>query len=183
MVHHSPKRARLGFLASATLLALASLQAAPALADSESKFINTVAGRWSGPGEIVAGKYKGTRFTCDLTGLSPKGQADVDLDGTCRVGVFSQSMKASVRRSGKAFKGQFLDGAAGKGLDITSGRVDGNKAVFSLKRQQLNGAMLAHLPARDQMTVTISVKVADQMVPVIAMNLKRVDGTNTASID
>ena len=153
----------------------------PALADSDARLLNDVAGRWVGPGEIVAGKYKGTRFTCNLLGESPTGKADVDLDGTCRVGVFSQTMKATIRRDGNSYQGQFLDGAKGKGLDITSGNVDGNKVIFGLKREQLNGAMLARITNRDAMNVTISVKVADQMVPVIAMNLKRVDETNTAS--
>ena len=150
------------------------------LADTESRFMSDVAGRWSGPGEIVAGKYKGTKFVCDLKGLSSEGRADVDLDGTCRVGVFSQPMQASVKRSAGGFSGKFLDGAKGKGLDIVSGSVSGEKAVFGLKRDQLNGAMLARLAGRDALNVTISVKVEDSMVPVIAMNLKRVDQTVTS---
>ena len=148
---------------------------------SDTGFFQQVQGRWVGPGEIVAGKYKGTRFNCDLVGTANNGGSGVDLEGTCRVGVFSQPMKASIIRGGKSYKGTFLDGAAGKGLDITSGSVDGNRVVFSMMREQLKGAMLAKVSNKNQMNVTISVDVSKQMVPVIGMNLKRVDTNATAS--
>ena len=45
-------------------LAVSDVQAA----SRDDQFFGSVAGVWSGPGEIVAGKYKGTKFTCDLTG-------------------------------------------------------------------------------------------------------------------
>ena len=34
-----------------------------------SKFFQSVEGKWVGPGEIVAGKYKGTKFTCSFDRL------------------------------------------------------------------------------------------------------------------
>ncbi|WP_407813172.1 hypothetical protein, partial [Staphylococcus aureus] len=79
-------------------------------------FFRSVAGVWKGPGEIVAGKYKGTKFTCDLTGepLDDK-QTGIKLGGTCRVGVFSQPMSAVISQKGNSYEGRFLDGAAGKG--------------------------------------------------------------------
>jgi hypothetical protein len=154
-----------------------------AFAGSDTGFFQQVQGRWVGPGEIVAGKYKGTRFNCDLTGVANGGGSGVDLEGTCRVGVFTQVMKASIIKGGKSYRGTFLDGAKGKGLDITSGSVDGNRVVFAMMREQLKGAMLAKVSNKNQMNVTISVDVSQQMVPVIGMNLKRVDDSATASTD
>ncbi len=58
------------------------------------------------------------------------------LDGTCRVGVFSQPMKATVAaRRGDGYAGKFNDGANGKGLDVTSGSVNGNKGGFRPQSQ------------------------------------------------
>ncbi|MCU0830774.1 MAG: hypothetical protein MUC58_04525 [Rhizobiaceae bacterium] len=165
---------------AALLFSAIGISTAPA---ADAAFFSDVQGQWSGPGEIVAGKYKGTKFNCDLKGVANSGGVAVELDGSCRVGVFTQPMKATIKRSGKSYKGQFLDGAAGKGLDITSGSVTGNRVVFSLVREQLKGAMSARVSGKDDMNVTISVKVESEMVPVIAMSLKRVDAKSTASVD
>lgn len=162
----------------------AAVLAAPAQAmDRDGKFFHSVEGQWAGPGEIVAGKYKGTKFTCNLSGTTPDGGVGVTLDGSCRVGLFSQQMTASVVRTRGHYKGSFLDGAKGKGIDIVSGSVDGSRVVLGLSRHKLRGAMLAHLSNADTMNVTISVRVEDQMVPVIGMNLKRIDGHATASVN
>jgi hypothetical protein len=169
-------------LAAATFVLLAG-GTVSAFAGSDTGFFQQVQGRWVGPGEIVAGKYKGTRFNCDLTGTANGGGSGVDLEGTCRVGVFTQVMKASIVKGGKSYRGTFLDGAKGKGLDITSGSVDGNRVVFAMVREQLKGTMLAKVANKNQMNVTISVDVSKQMVPVIGMNLKRVDDSATASTD
>ncbi len=146
----------------------------PAEAGNRDKaFFENVAGEWSGPGEIVAGKYKGTKFNCTLTGTTEDKAAGITLDGYCRVGVFKQPMKAVIQSAGRTYKGQFLDGAAGKGLDIVSGNVTGQKMVVGISRAKLNGAMIARIQGKNTMTVTISVKVEDQMIPVIGMSLNR----------
>jgi hypothetical protein len=142
--------------------------------DADSVFFESVAGTWKGPGEIVAGKYKGTKFVCNLEGdPTATKQSGISLDGTCRVGVFNQKMSAVITRKGKGYTGQFLDGAAGKGLDIVSGKISGNRAVMGINRKTLDGAMIARLHDSETMNVTISVKVGEQMVPVIGMTLKR----------
>jgi hypothetical protein len=147
---------------------------APAQAGNRDKaFFQGVTGEWSGPGEIVAGKYKGTKFNCSLSGTTEDRATGITLDGYCRVGVFRQPMKAVIKSAGRSYTGQFLDGAAGKGLDIVSGNVVGQKMVVSLTRAKLNGAMIARLQGKNTMTVTISVKVDDQMIPVIGMSLNR----------
>jgi hypothetical protein len=164
------------------LVASMALAGEAVAADRDRVFFESVSGEWSGPGEIVAGKYKGTKFTCNFQGTTPDGKVGLTFDGGCRVGVFTQRMSASIERRGNGYKGTFLDGSQGKGLDVTYGNVDGNKVVMSLIRNQLKGAMLAKLSGDDAMTVTISVKVEKQMVPVIGINLKRVDGSSVGSV-
>ena len=95
------------------------------------------------------------------------------MDGSCRVGVFTQPMKARILKRGETYTGSFLDGAAGKGLDIVSGVVDSERVVLGINRQQLDGAMVARLIDPQTMNVTISVKVGDGMVPVIGMTMTR----------
>ncbi len=151
-------------------------------ADRDIQFFQNVRGEWTGPGEIVAGKYKGTKFTCSLTGDTPAGKVGMALEGSCRVGLFSQKMSARIERRGKSYKGTFLDGAGGDGLDIVAGSVSGSKVVMTLNRNQLNGAMLANLKGKDAMNVTVSVRVNKELVPVIGMNLKRVDGSSVGAI-
>ena len=156
--------------AVATLAPISAVEAGP----RDKRFFDQVAGLWSGPGEIVAGKYKGTKFTCNLTGESPEGKAaGIKLDGTCRVGVFSQPMSATISQVGNSYGGQFLDGAAGKGLDIVSGVVSQDKVVIGINRNKLNGAMVARLEDDTAMHITISVKVEDRLVPVIGLKLNR----------
>ncbi len=161
-------------LGLATLAAATLATVSPAQAGSRDKvFFQGVSGEWSGPGEIVAGKYKGTKFNCSLTGTSDDRDTGLTLDGYCRVGIFRQPMKAVIKSAGRSYKGQFLDGAAGKGLDIVSGNVAGQKMVVGITRAKLSGAMIARLQGKNTMTVTISVKVEDQMIPVIGMSLNR----------
>ncbi|MGI6853420.1 hypothetical protein [Mesorhizobium sp. 1B3] len=150
--------------------------------EMDKKFFQQIEGEWVGPGEIVAGKYKGTKFTCSFTGSTPEVKVGMTLAGSCRVGVFTQKMSATVERGTGGYRGTFMDGAAGKGLDVVSGNVDGRRVVLGLNRAALKGAMIAKLSNDDAMTVTVSVRVEKQMIPVIGMNLKRVDGAAVGSI-
>ncbi len=176
---------------SAVLLPLASIAivagaAAPAdSADSDHKFFQSIEGAWSGPGEIVAGKYKGTKFICSFSGATPSKKLGMTLDGGCRVGMFMQKMSASVEQNGSVgYRGKFMDGAAGSGLDIISGNVvDKSKVVLAINRNQLDGVMQARLPDRDTMAVTVSVRVDETLVPVIGMKLKRIDPTTVSAVE
>ena len=170
-------------LAAAVAVPVAEGVALPvAASERDRQFFQSVEGQWSGPGEIVAGKYKGTRFICNFTGTTPDNKLGMALNGGCRVGLFSQNMSASVAKAGGGYKGAFLDGAAGKGLDITSGTISGNKVTLALKRNKLDGAMLARMADDDTMNVTISVKVESQMVPVIGIKLNRLDQRSVGAI-
>jgi hypothetical protein len=172
----------LGTLSAACVIALPLSTATAAQKDRE--FFQSASGVWSGPGEIVAGKYKGTKFSCNLTGEPVEGgDTGIKLGGTCRVGVFSQPMNAVISMKGGTYTGQFLDGAGGKGLDIVSGEVTGNKAVMGINRAKLNGAMVASMQDNKAINVTISVKVEERMIPVIGLRLNRqVDQVAVGSI-
>ncbi|MGO7868830.1 hypothetical protein AB9F46_06315 [Rhizobium leguminosarum] len=161
-------------LAAAALPPVADVAPAATAATRDKAFFDSVAGSWKGPGEIVAGKYKGTKFTCNLIG-EPTGDssAGIKLDGTCRVGVFKQPMTAVISQSGSSYKGKFLDGAAGKGLDVVSGAVSEDTVVVGINRAKLNGAMIARVRDDKTMNVTVSVKVESQMIPVIGLTLTR----------
>lgn len=164
-------------------MALAACISTAARADSDRKFFESVVGTWAGPGEIIAGKYKGTKFNCSFEGSTPRDKMGMTMDGSCRVGVFSQKMRASIESRSGAYRGRFLDGAEGKGLDIVSGNVvDGSKVVLAINRKQLTGIMQARIADEDTMNVTVSVRVADDLVKVIGMSLKRVDATAVGSI-
>ena len=84
------------------LAAIILSPASPSVArDKDTVFFESVAGEWKGPGEIVAGKYKGTKFVCNLSGDPVQGSAaGISLDGHCRVGVFNQKMSALITRKG-----------------------------------------------------------------------------------
>lgn len=168
--------------ASATI---AASFVAPAMANERDRqFFQSIEGTWAGGGEIVAGKYKGTKFNCTFEGSTPAKNLGMALDGGCRVGIFTQKMSASVERNkAVGYKGQFMDGAAGSGLDIVAGNVlTGDKVVFSIHRNDLKGVMQARLADAQTMNVTVSVRVEETMVPVIGMSLKRVDDTAVGAI-
>lgn len=171
-------------LTAATAAMALAVPATGTASERDQRFFQSVEGHWSGPGEVVAGKYKGTKFTCNLTGKTPDKHAGMMLDGTCRVGLFSQKMSATVEESGKkgGYRGTFLDGSKGKGLDIVSGNVDGRHVVFALNRNALNGTMQAKLPDNNSMMVTISVRVNESLVPVIGVSLKRVDNVAVGAV-
>jgi hypothetical protein len=178
-------------IACAVLLPLASVAIAASAvtpadsAERDRKFFRSIEGAWTGPGEIVAGKYKGTKFTCSFSGTTPSKKLGMTLDGGCRVGLFMQKMSASVERSGSSgYRGKFMDGAAGAGLDIVSGNViDSGKVVLAINRNQLQGVMQARLPDQNTMAVTVSVRVDETLVPVIGMSLKRVDPTMVGAVE
>lgn len=165
---------RLGVSLTTLTLATALAAGSAKASGKDSRFFDGVAGSWNGPGEIVAGKYKGTKFSCNLAG-EPLGakETGIKLEGTCRVGVFKQPMSAIISKKGNTYTGKFLDGGAGKGLDIVSGKVSGDRVVVGINRSNLNGAMVARVENDKEMNITISVKVGEEMLPVIGLSLAR----------
>jgi len=142
--------------------------------ERERLYFQAFEGGWSGQGEVVAGKYKGTRFNCHFIGISETRQIGMSLDGNCRVGLFGQVMKAKIiRRPSGAFLGHFNDGAQAQGMDITAAHIGADHMQFDLNRQNLQGSMLARLEAQDKMSITLSVKVMGEFVRVAGVTLKR----------
>jgi len=174
-------------LISLIAIVLLSATSFATAAASERKFYSDVEGKWSGPGEIVAGKYKGTKFNCLFNGLSMDSDKGLSIDGSCRVGVFSQPMNASVQRTSAGYRGKFLDGESGEGMDVIGGRYSGSKLVVDIKRKDLRGVMVARLLPDDKLNITISVRVDSRLIPVIGMTLDRIgeatDGTVTSSVN
>jgi len=149
---------------------------------SDIKFFKGIEGKWSGPGEIVAGKYKGTKYVCTFDGTTPKKGHGMIIDGSCRVGVFLQKMSAHVTKKGSSYKGAFLDGAKGDGMDVTGGRYTKNRIIVDIVRNDLKGIMVVNLNDKNQLKATISVHHNKKLIPVIGMNLSRIDtGTVTGA--
>ena len=159
----------LTFLAAIVLLFATNLAAHA----SDKKFFSGVRGEWSGPGEIVAGKYKGTKFVCKFGGTKPKTKEGMMVDGSCRVGVFSRPMSAEVMKTAASYVGKFLDGQKGDGMDVVGGRYTQNRLVVEIRRKNLNGIMVANLSNPNRLNITISVRHNKKLIPVIGMNLAR----------
>lgn len=167
-------------LAGAAFLAGSVFSAEPALS-SERAYFQSVQGEWSGAGEIVAGKYKNTRFTCNFTGNAPVG-VGMDISGKCRVGLFTQPMSAKITKKGRSYTGVFLDGAKGKGLDIVSGKWKSNRLVVGINRKQLNGTMVANMKSKNKLHITISVRSNNKLVPVIGLTLNRTGSASKTAL-
>lgn len=161
--------------ALAALVIGGSLSSAVPTAEASGRYFKNVRGTWVGSGEIVAGTYRGTRFSCKLKGTSP-AKAKMRIAGSCRIGLFRQKVSATLRRRGRGYKGTFLDGAKGNGMDITSGRLDRNRLTVAINRKDLNGAMVANLVDRGTLRISISVWAGEDYVPVIGLELKRAKG-------
>ncbi|EFL90413.1 hypothetical protein [Ahrensia sp. R2A130] len=173
-----PFRFATRFAFAAVSLAVASTAAHA----SDTKYFNTVSGTWAGAGTIVNGPYKNTRFTCRLAGTN-EAATSMKLSGKCRVGLFSQPIEATVSKRGKGFQGAFLDGAEGKGLDITSGKRRGGKMLLRIKRKALTGTMVANLKNANLLNITILVDVKGKQVPFIGLTMNREGAPKRASFD
>ena len=156
----------------ASIAAMALTLSAQALA-SPKDYFDQIRGQWSGSGAIIAGKFKDTQFTCKFDGESLV-QTGMKIDGSCNVGIFGQPMNAIIQKAGASYRGKFLDGEKGTGLDVTSGKFSGDKFVVGIKRNKLKGLLVASLEEAEKMKVTISVDVDGRLVPVITMKLDRV---------
>jgi hypothetical protein len=166
---------------------LALILFSPMADASEKAFYGDIQGKWSGSGEIVAGKYKGTRFTCAFDGLVPDAVIGISVDGKCRIGVFAQPISAYIERAISGYAGSFMDGAQGDGMDVVGGRYTPSSIAVDIRRKDLHGVLVAKRSGEDRMSVTVSVRVQERLIPVIGMSLKRsgrgVDGTVTSSVN
>ncbi|MBB4121827.1 hypothetical protein [Martelella radicis] len=175
-------------LFSSAMIAAALVSALPAASAAESDdsaFFRQVAGKWSGPGKIVEGKMKGTRFRCELDGLPIEGDTQgFKLDGKCRAGLFTHPMTAIFIREKDGYRGRFLDGEDGDGLEVTGGSVEDGKAVIALRREEVEGALVTNLIGDEDLNITLLIKGGTRYVPVIGLSLKRqTDPFSVGSVD
>jgi hypothetical protein len=136
-------------------------------------YFKNIQGNWAGAGKIVAGTYKDTEFNCKLKGTSIAGNTGMEIKGSCRVGLFSQPISAVIKKKGNTYKGTYLDGAKGQGLDVVSGKLKNKRLIVGLHRKKLDGAMVVNTVTNNTMKITISVKTKRGLVPVIGVTLKR----------
>ncbi|PCI06083.1 MAG: hypothetical protein COB78_01865 [Hyphomicrobiales bacterium] len=148
---------------------------------SDRTFFSGIEGKWRGPGEIVAGKFKGTKFVCTFDGDTLAKSSGMNIGGSCRIGLFSQPMNALVRKAGGGYKGKFLDGAVGEGMDVIGGRYSRSRLSVDIVRKDLRGVMITSLNKKNMLNVTVSVHVGKRLIPVIGMTLKRVGSKKMAS--
>lgn len=168
------------FLSVFTAFVLLVCSALPAYAlgpraVDRAAFLQSVRGVWSGKGQVVAGRYKGTKFSCNFTAPSSAALTDMQLNGACRTGIFSQPIKASISGKGDTFQGSFNEGAQANGLDIVAGRVEKNRLTLELNREKLKGHMTARLVNDNSLNIVLAVKIDDEIIPVIDMNLTRAE--------
>jgi len=162
------------FLFGLALLAAGrAAQAAPAAAGDNAAFLQSVRGAWSGQGQVVAGRYKGVKFSCRVTAPDAAGLSAMQFNGSCRAGIFSQPIKASISRVGGTYQGSFNEGAQGNGMDITAGQIENNRMILQLHREKLQGSMTAQLSGANLMHITLAVQIDDESIPVIGMDLTR----------
>ncbi|KAA6405949.1 hypothetical protein [Candidatus Tokpelaia sp.] len=150
-----------------------NLPAAQAV-DYRAAFLQSVRGQWSGKGEVVAGRYKGIKFSCKLSTPTAENEMEMNLDGTCRTGIFSQPVKARISRRGSTFHGSFNEGAQANGLDIIAGAIHKNHMTLELNRDKLNGNIIARLEGDNLLHITLAVKIDEEIIPVIGMDLNRI---------
>ena len=131
--------ARAALSALLPLAATAMVAGAPSPAhasEKDKRFFSNIEGQWSGPGEIVAGKYKGTKFTCNFTGATPNGKVGMSLDGGCRVGLFTQRMSATVEHADLAVGRRALEIAGEAGALVLAGDDLARPRPFALDRAE-----------------------------------------------
>lgn len=141
--------------------------------DYGDNFLHSVRGQWSGKGEVVAGRYKGIKFNCKFNAPAAKDGIDMTLTGTCRTGIFSQPISAKIQQKEGTLRGSFNEGAQAQGLDITKGVIHKNHMILELSREKLNGNMEAKLEGDNLLRITLAVKIDEDVIPVIGMNLNR----------
>jgi hypothetical protein len=146
----------------------------PARADDTAKFIQRFSGSWIGSGQILVGTT--VEFACELNGDPSEKQLTFGMSGTCRMGSLSAPIHAQLRYNAdtRQFYGQFMDGAAGAGVDLVGARA-GQGFSLRLVRGATQGRLAAETIGKNEMKVVIYYKdpKSDNELPVVAMGFTR----------
>jgi hypothetical protein len=124
-------------LATAAMLIIASLFAAPTLAgQAELDLLGSYIGKWAGAGVLVGGEQP-ERFTCRLT-ISKGNQNKINYAGRCTVASMNLSVSGTIlfddsRRRYQAVMSSNV-GFRGQAL----GRINGDRITFDLASQTVD---------------------------------------------
>lgn len=169
-------------IASFLIIIAACTANAAGAASQDKQFLQSIAGQWNGSGEVVAGKYKGAKFNCAFSSISEIAGTGMTLDGNCRLGMFSQPIKARFIRNATGYHGTFNNGSRAQGLDIVSGKIKKNYMIFELNREQFNGSMQARLADSNSMNIILAIKAEEIIIPVIGLKLVRASSAPVSNL-
>jgi hypothetical protein len=166
-------------LAVALSAALAVASAAtPASANDAAQFMQRFSGKWVGSGQLLFVTTGTSEFACELNGDPSETKLTFAMSGTCRMGVLSAPVRAQLRYNSETrqFYGQFMDGAAGSGVDLVGVRA-GKGFSLKLMRGATQGRLTAETIGRNEMKVVMYYKnpASGDEVPVVAMGFTRKD--------
>lgn len=166
----------LAIAASAALLLAATALPARAANDAAT-FMQKFSGKWVGTGQLLFVTTGTSEFACDLNGDPSATQLTFAMTGTCRMGSLAAPVYATIRYNAdtRQFYGQFMDGAAGSGVDLVGARA-GQGFSLKLVRGATQGRLTAETVGKNEMKVVMYYKTSSgDEVPVVAMGFTRKD--------
>jgi len=159
-------------LTAALALAAAAL---PARADDAADFMQRFSGKWVGTGQLLFVTTGTSEFACELNGDPSETQLTFGMTGTCRMGALAAPVNAKLRYNAdtREFYGQFMDGAAGSGVDLVGTRV-GRGFSLKLVRGAMQGRLTAETVGKSDMKIVMYYKTkSGDEVPVVSMGFTR----------
>ena len=163
------------FLSFAVSVALAIAASLPARADDAAEFMKRFSGKWIGTGQLLFVTTGTSEFACELNGDPSDTQLTFGMTGTCRMGSLAAPVTASLRYNADTneFYGQFMDGAAGSGVDIVGTRA-GKGFSLKLIRGATQGRLTAETIGKSELKVVMYYKMkSGEEMPVVSMGLTR----------
>ena len=135
-------------------------------------YFKSIQGKWAGKGEVVNGKYKNTKFKCELTGKTPK-KLGMEIKGFCRIGLIYQTITATIIKNKGYYKGKFLGGAKGNGLDVVGGRLRNKRFTAALTRKKINGTIIIDATKKNKMDIILTVEFKGNLYPIVELAMQR----------
>jgi hypothetical protein len=163
------------FLSLALTVALALAGSLPARAENAVEFMQRFSGKWIGTGQLLFVTTGTSEFACELNGDPSETQLTFGMSGTCRMGSLAAPVRAQIRYNSdtREYYGQFMDGAAGSGVDLVGART-GKGLSLKLVRGSTQGRLTAETVGKDQMKVVMYYKTSSgDEVPVVSMGFTR----------
>jgi hypothetical protein len=163
-------------LSLALTVALAVAASHSARAENAVEFMERFSGKWIGTGQLLFVTTGTSEFACELKGDPSEKQLTFGMSGTCRMGSFAAPVRAQLRYNSdtREFYGEFMDGAAGSGVDLVGARA-GRSLSLKLVRGSMQGRLSAETIGTDQMKVVMYYKdpKSGSEIPVVSMGFMR----------